>query len=536
MAILTLLSYLRVYLEISLLLGVSFGVFRTLEIVNGKSRPYFSQTWLLKVAYILFFSSILFPIAASHIPSRVLLRPSAQVWSGINRKASDPYALITSVKPEQSSKETSILSGVVLKEKTLIGFLIILITGFLFVGGKFLANLLILRRVLRAQFKIKKIGSVFVLGSEGIAVPFSAWLPGKTVVAIPIELLSDLRNLRIALKHEIQHHRQWDTRLVHALEACKALFFWNPAVYLWTRLFTQLQELACDETLITTHRIAPQMYGRCLVQAAEWAQVPRTKIVGMMCMAAGHSDSELKKRIELIFTYNFHLPRRRLSTVIALGVFILIGSVAFASRSVIQDRKITKSEAQALVDGMSGLKIPITVNDSVLEKLNQFVGTPEGRKYVTEGLSRMPVYQPMIERKIKEYGVPREVLAVGLFESGFDKGAVSPTPYRATGIWQFVKNTARRYDLIVNDHTDERLDPEKETTAAMRYLSDLNGQFHDWRLAIKAYNEGERHVEGLIRKYKTRDPWKLEQADSKEGYLSGALAMMIILKNPKIVD
>jgi soluble lytic murein transglycosylase-like protein len=70
----------------------------------------------------------------------------------------------------------------------------------------------------------------------------------------------------------------------------------------------------------------------------------------------------------------------------------------------------------------------------------------------------------------------------------------------------------------------------------MRYLGDLYRRFGDWRLAIKAFNEGERAVDRTIAELGTRDPWRLDRYRSPENYLSGAIAMMIVLKNPQILD
>lgn len=84
---------------------------------------------------------------------------------------------------------------------------------------------------------------------------------------------------------------------------------------------------------------------------------------------------------------------------------------------------------------------------------------------------------------------------------------------------------------------DERLDVQKETRAAMELLSDLFDLFQDWRFAIKAYNEGEDRVQGLIDKYGSRDPWQLEiQEEGPEQYLSQVMALMIILKNPSLLN
>jgi len=213
-----------------------------------------------------------------------------------------------------------------------------------------------------------------------------------------------------------------------------------------------------------------------------------------------------------------------------------MATAAFAARSAIQDRTITMAEARKLaIKASDGSAIPITVNQRVLSQLNRFVGTAEGRKFVQEGLTRMPQYRDMIERKIGEYGMPEELIAVAMFESGFKNDVVSPV-YHAAGIWQFVPQTARHYGLVVTPTLDERLNPEKETDAAMRYLRKLDDEFQDWRLALKAYNEGESHVEDLIETYGTRDPWALEDIDSREDYLAGTMAMILIVKNPSILQ
>jgi membrane-bound lytic murein transglycosylase D len=101
-----------------------------------------------------------------------------------------------------------------------------------------------------------------------------------------------------------------------------------------------------------------------------------------------------------------------------------------------------------------------------------------------------------------EEGVPRELLLVGLVESGYQSDAVSPA--QAVGMWQFIPETARRFGLI-NDHGDFRTDVLRSTRAAAQYLRVLLDQFQDWRLALAAYNAGEDRVEEAIRRARSRD-------------------------------
>jgi hypothetical protein len=521
----------QTYLETALLLAVGLGIFNLIE------KTKLSRTSLLKLGYAILGVSLCLPAAVRFIPKEDLFRPKAQIWSGMKRKASEPYALIAGVELNEKTSTPQTAGGLVLSKKLVFTFIALFLFGFGALAIRMGMDFYKLRRFLNGEIRLKKIGRATLLASARIEVPFSAWIPGRSFVVIPIRYLSDREGLRIALKHEIQHHRQGDTRFIHALRLLKALFFWNPALFLWERAISHVQEFACDEFLIRDQKVSPHAYGRCLVQAAEWAVGSRTLLAGTTSMAASTSGRVLKRRVENMLNYKSQkLYGRWLPGGVALVAFSLMASVAFASRSAIQDRTFTMAEAQALLAKTvkGGETIPLTVNDLVLEKLNLFIGTPEGRKFVKEGLTRMPIYQPMIEKKIAEFDVPSELLAVALFESGFDNKAVSP--YHAAGIWQFMAQTAVRYDLVVTSHRDDRFNPELETVAAMRYLRDLNQDFQDWRLALKAYNEGEGKVESLIEKYHTRDPWELERISSSEGYLSGAIAMIIILKNPSLLE
>jgi peptidoglycan lytic transglycosylase D len=153
----------------------------------------------------------------------------------------------------------------------------------------------------------------------------------------------------------------------------------------------------------------------------------------------------------------------------------------------------------------------IPINQQVQFFLDRF--TRERREVVDKWFGRAGRYMEMIRDTLRDHGLPEDLAFVAMIESGFNPVAVSRAG--AKGLWQFMAGTARRYGLRVDQWVDERLDPEKSTSAAAAYLRDLYAQFGSWSLAQAAYNAGEMKVLRAIRSVGSKDFWAL----SRTGFL-----------------
>jgi len=175
--------------------------------------------------------------------------------------------------------------------------------------------------------------------------------------------------------------------------------------------------------------------------------------------------------------------------------------------------------------------LPLTVNDAVLGYVNYFSG--RGHKTIENGLIRAGRYDAMITKIFSEEGVPPELIRLAQAESGFMPRAVSVAA--AKGMWQFVKFRGNQYGLMQTAWTDDRLDPEKATRAAAHHLHDLFNEFHDWYLAMAAYNCGPGVIEKAVERTGYADFWELRARKvipaETANYVPIILAMTIVAKN-----
>lgn len=117
-------------------------------------------------------------------------------------------------------------------------------------------------------------------------------------------------------------------------------------------------------------------------------------------------------------------------------------------------------------------------------------------------------YFPIFEDILAKHDLPYELCYMPVIESALNPQARSHMG--ATGLWQFMPATGKKYGLEINSLVDERMDPIRSTEAACLFLKNLYAIFQDWNLVIAAYNCGPGNVNKAIhRAGGKRDFWSI---------------------------
>jgi len=179
-----------------------------------------------------------------------------------------------------------------------------------------------------------------------------------------------------------------------------------------------------------------------------------------------------------------------------------------------------------------GFAMPDLDNKLVQQNVSYYVARPE---YLQRVFDRSRLYLYHIVDEVEKRGLPTELALLPMVESAFNPMAYSRA--HASGLWQFIPGTGRRYDLSQNWWYDERRDIVASTNAALDYLTKLYEIHGDWQLALASYNWGEGAVTRAIAKnkaaHKPTDYASLKMPAETRNYLPKLQALKNIIANPK---
>lgn len=143
-------------------------------------------------------------------------------------------------------------------------------------------------------------------------------------------------------------------------------------------------------------------------------------------------------------------------------------------------------------------------------------------------------YFPMFEEALARQNVPLEIKYLAVVESALNPKAVSRVG--ATGLWQFMYQTGKQYNLHIDSYVDERSDPLKASDAAAQYMANMYKIFGDWDLVLASYNSGPGNVAKAIRRSGgQQNYWNIRKYLPNEtaGYVPAFLATMYIYEYHK---
>jgi|LakMenEpi03Aug12_release.lakeMendotaPanAssembly.Ray.scaffolds.fasta_scaffold85684_3 membrane-bound lytic murein transglycosylase D len=167
---------------------------------------------------------------------------------------------------------------------------------------------------------------------------------------------------------------------------------------------------------------------------------------------------------------------RKNSALLFLLVFLLLNSGNLYAALKGQD-EVYQSRLAALKTGLE-----INYHPSAKPFIEQYLANPEQIKLL---VARSKFYFPLIEKSLKQKGLPTDLKYLAATASLLDPSAVNANG--ASGIWMMMFQVSKMYKLKVNTYVDDRRDPVKSSQVAAQHFKDLFSIYKSWPLAIAAY-------------------------------------------------
>jgi membrane-bound lytic murein transglycosylase D len=180
----------------------------------------------------------------------------------------------------------------------------------------------------------------------------------------------------------------------------------------------------------------------------------------------------------------------------------------------------------------NGFSMPNLETPLVAEKTAWYAARPD---YLKRMFERSRRYLHHIVEELERRGMPTELALLPMVESSFNPLAYSRA--HASGLWQFIPGTGKRYELTQNWWFDGRRDIVASTAAALDYLNDVYEMHGDWHLALASYNWGENAVARAVAKNRAAglatDYESLTMPAETRHYVPKLQAIKNIIANPR---
>ena len=243
----------------------------------------------------------------------------------------------------------------------------------------------------------------------------------------------------------------------------------------------------------------------------------------------------------MLFSYQL-CKTKKISLLSAYAAcFLAASGMAYALNTGASNEPLTIQEMTAIIEQSNSVNaLHLKAEPEVVLEINRIRSSEQASGFMRSALGRMKQYKPMIKAQLNSHGMPNELLAIPLAESGYRSLEPSKNIVQAAGLWQIIPSTGKNLGMTINATRDDRMNAKLSTQAAIKYLAALQDQFHDWKLATVAYEIGEDRTTDLIKTVGSRDAWTLARSsaapDSLKAFLAFLDASVIIMQNPSLVS
>ncbi|KTD05497.1 cell division protein FtsI/penicillin-binding protein 2 [Legionella gratiana] len=332
--------FLEILLSIHCLLWVSSWIIGTRWLTN---QPSFK----LKLARLLLVSCVVSPLIVHCIsPTQKLERFNYVSLDALQEYVQQP--ILRNEFPSVTQEPASAFSMSDLNYLQLFSimfYVLILVRAY-----RLMLGLYRLSTMLDEAIPYRTSGNLVIKISHRCHIPFSVFLLNKAYIVLPVSLFSSSKNVKIAIAHEGQHHRNGDCLWAYFVETLYIIFFGNPGITQWRRILSELQEFSCDEVLVGHPKISPYDYGHCLfdvVQTVSQRSLSSSrKIACTVGMALGKKNEDstfIIRRISMLSTYPPNASKPLLG--IAFAGFSILAPICVAYSAA---GSLTSTQAKAV--------------------------------------------------------------------------------------------------------------------------------------------------------------------------------------------
>src|SRR5579872_6170180 len=350
-------------------------------------------------------------------------------------------------------------------------FMAIFLVGFGLFLAKYVNNLFSLNKIRKNAFCRHKINNIYILFSHSTEIPFCWSLLKNHFIVIPNAFLVKMDDLKLSIRHELQHIRQGDTYWLHFLILIKSFCFLNPFMKLWINWLDELQEFSCDESVVLRKKTLSIAYAQCLLNVA--SDVLKKELLPQGALGIhGFSKSILYRRVNMLLNHK-KSKTKKISLISAYVIsFFTAVSAAYALNGSPSMSPLSTQEVATLIN-QSHLekRFQVSATPEVVHEINNIRSSNQARSFIHDSLQRMKHYEPLIQEAFKKESMPHDLLVIPLIESGYQPLDQGTNSVHAAGIWQIIPATANHFGLVINDKRDDRLDTQLSTKAALNYLN-----------------------------------------------------------------